>query len=104
MRDFSKKHRGVVHFGLWAEEGADERGNHDAWRILIDATQRCTTEDMRQDTDVIDALLWFERRAVRTRPVRDFRSALDKHDPMERLFATRDALWRIGREAGLVRE
>lgn len=77
MHDFSVKYRGVPHFGLWAEESADQLGDRDAWAILCDAVRQCTTEDMREVGRIEEALQWFERRMCRTRPVRDFRKALD---------------------------
>lgn len=94
MRDFSSPHnRKVVHFGIWSEEGqAGQAGDNDAWNILTDAARRCTTEDMRESRDVLDALEWFESRLSRQRPVKDFRAALNMHDPMQRYWAVFDAL------------
>ncbi len=97
MRDFSEKYRGVVHFGLWAEQGADRRGEADAWAILCDAVRRCTTEDMSKSQDVQDALAWFEGRLVRPRPVADIRKAFSICDPMRRYYAMDDAVKRIRR-------
>ncbi len=97
MRDFSEKYRGVVHFGLWAEQGADRRGDADAWAILGDAAQRCSAEDISQEPGVLDALAWFEKRLVRPRPVADIRKAFTICDPMERHYAMDDAVKRIRR-------
>lgn len=101
MRDFSAKYRGVAHFGLWAEENSYSMGDRDAWKILWDGVRRCTTDDIRNDPYLQDAIDWFEHKAPRTRPHRDFRSAMDIPAPMERLYALEDALKRIGRQAGL---
>lgn len=102
MHDFSTKYRGVAHFGLWAEESADQLGNRDAWAILCDAVRQCTTKDLREVGRVEEALQWFERRLCRPRPVEDFRKALDICDPMQRYFAAQDALTRIGRYSNLI--
>lgn len=103
MRDFSKKYRGVPHFGIWAEETADQFGNRDAWRILWDGVRRCTTDDIRNDPYLQDAIDWFMHKAVRTRPHADFRAAMDIIDPMQRYYNLSDALTRIGKEAGIGR-
>lgn len=102
MRDFARKyHRGVAHFGLWAEETADQKGDRDAWAILCDAARRCTTEDMREAAEVAEALEWFESRMVRQAAPRNFRNALDLSDPTQRYFALRDALILLAKHAGL---
>lgn len=97
MRDFSEKYRGVVYFGLWAEQGAGRRGHADAWAILCDAVRRCTTEDISKSQDVQDALAWFEKKLVRPRPVTDIRKAFFIRDPMQRYYAMDDAVKRIRR-------
>lgn len=97
MRDFSEKYRGVVHFGLWAEQGAHKRGDADAWAILCHAVRRCTLDDMRENADVHDALAWFEKRLARPRPVADFRKALHIVDLTQRWMAIDDAVRRIGK-------
>lgn len=102
MHDFSTKYRGVAHFGLWAEESADQLGTRDAWAILCDGVRRCTTEDVRILEKVEQALCWFERRMSRPRPVTDFRKALAVHDPMQRYHAAQDALTRIGRYSNII--
>lgn len=96
MQDFGAKHRGVVHFGLWADESADLFGQHDAWSILASAVKRTMDEDVRS-RDVEDALAYLERSATRDRPFRDFRNALGILNPQERFVALRDAMNRIGR-------
>jgi len=102
MHDFAKKYqRTVTHFGLWAEETADQKADRDAWAILCDAARRCATEDMRDVAEVVDALAWFEGRMVRTVAPRKFRLALDLADPTQRYFAARDALALLARHAGL---
>lgn len=97
MHDFSAKYRGVAHFGLWAEEGADLLGHRDAWAILCHAVRRCTIEDLRGNAEIENALAWFEKRLARPRPITDFRKALDIHAPMERWSAVDDAVKRIGK-------
>lgn len=92
MHDFSERYRGVAHFGLWAEEAADDFGARDAWALLCEAVRRCPCEDITLDNRVANALAWFEQRMVRKQSVRNFRKALDVHDPMQRFFAARDAL------------
>lgn len=101
MQDFSKKYRGVAHFGLWADEAADRYGDRDAWNILCDAIKRCTTEDIRDASQVSEALVWFEKKLSRPRPVKDFRKALEIIDPVQRFFAAQAALKTLGRYAGL---
>lgn len=101
MQDFSRRYRGVAHFGLWAEEGADRLGDRDAWEILVDAARRCRDEDVRTMI-VIDAIGWFERKAVRPRAARDFRCALDLPCAAERYQAAFHALTRLGRVAGII--
>jgi len=56
MTDFSKPHRGVTYFGLFAEETADDYGRRAAVTILARAAERCTDEDMREDREVRAAL------------------------------------------------
>lgn len=94
MQDFSTKHRSVVHFGLWAEEGADTLGKRDAIRILEGVAKLTAEEDMRSD-DVDDALTYLSQFNTRERPFRDFRDALGLGDPLQRAHAVRHALVRI---------
>lgn len=101
MHDFSRKYRGVSHFGLWAEESADTLGNRDAWAILCDAARRCSAEDMRKEPNMLAALNWFKRRLVRQQSIEVFHKALDVHDPVQRHFAACDALDLLARHAGL---
>lgn len=103
MRDFSKKYRGVPHFGIWAEETADQYGDRDAWRILWDGVRRCTTDDISIDPLIMDAVDWFEHKADRRRPHQDFRDAMSIVDPMQRYYALQDALTRVGQQAAIGR-
>ncbi len=96
MRNFGAKHRGVTHFGLWADESADLFGQHDAWSIIAAAVKRTMDEDIRCH-DVEDALSYLERFSLRERPFRDFCEALGIANPHERFAALRDAMGRIGR-------
>lgn len=95
--DFAQKYLGVVHFGLWAEEGADGLGNRDAFNILKDAAKRAYSEDVRSDS-LDQALAYLERYAVRKRPFEDFRKALKAEDPVQRVKAMYDAMHRITKE------
>jgi len=47
VEDFSKSHRGVTHFGLFAEESADDYGGRGAMQIVRDAVVRTVEENMR---------------------------------------------------------
>ncbi len=93
MKDFSERHRHVVHFGLWAEESADDYGQLDALKILEAAAKRTYEHDMRGE-DLEDALAFLKTRNQR-RPFEDFRVALDVRDPRERYHRARHALVRI---------
>lgn len=99
MYDFSQKYRGVKHFGLWAEEGADPLGQRDAWAILLDAVKRTYYEDVRSK-ELIDALDFLESYALRKRPFQEFRMALGISNPPRRLIALRDAADRIAKVLG----
>lgn len=94
MQDFGAKYTKVVHFGLWAEEGADTHGKMDAIRILERAALGTADKDMRSD-DVEDALQYLRQFNTREQPFRDFREGLGLRDPMQRAHAVRHALVRI---------
>lgn len=94
MRDFSANYRGVVHFGLWAEEGADERGKLDAWAVLKDALKRTIEEDVRSQ-NLNDALDYLERMAAHKAGLKAFRNALEIVPPMERYQAMRAAMHKV---------
>lgn len=94
MRDFSEQYRGVKHFGLWAEEGADSLGIRDAWIILAAAVRMTVNEDVRSK-DLEDALTFLENFSSRDRPYKDFRKALSIVNPSERFRALKDASDRI---------
>lgn len=84
----------MVHFGLWAEEGAALFGQHDAWAIVGDAVKRTSYENVRSDK-LEDALGYLARFAVRKRPFEDFRAALDIQSPLHRYTTMREAAERI---------
>lgn len=86
MHDFSKKYRGVQHFGLWAEEAADGRGTLDAFTIVQLAAARTGCYDLRKDERVMHALEWLERHGAQT-PARAYRAALSIEDPVQRHYA-----------------
>lgn len=94
MKDFSQKYRGVTHFGLWAENGADLLGEHDAWVIVVAAVKASYDEDVRSCA-LEDALNFLGRSAVRRRPFDDFKDALSIADPGQRHAALKDAAERI---------
>lgn len=95
--DFSTKYRGVKHFGLWAEEGADELGTRDAINILIKAAQNSYNEDVRGGR-VKEAIEFLRQFAVRKRPFDDYLKGLDIEEPTKRVMALYDALHRMMKE------
>lgn len=96
MYDFSQKYRGEEHFGLWADEGADVLGQHDAWAIVCEAVKRSYDEDVRS-TELEDAIRFLEFKATRGGPFREFRIALGIPSAPRRYQALRDIVERIGR-------
>lgn len=96
MKDFSDKYRGVVYFGLWAEEGADLLGKRDAWEVLKDAINRTINEDVRSE-NLNAALNYLENQAAHKKAIKDFRGALNISLPMERYRVMADAMQKISR-------
>jgi hypothetical protein len=96
MHDFSTKYRGVVHFGLWAEERADLLGQQDAFALVAHAVRDSYAKDVRS-VELNDALTYLERFSTRRGPFQDFRKALDMTDPELRQQQLRDSAHRIAR-------
>ena len=94
MKDFSQQYRGVVHFGLWAEDIADDRGKADALLVLQRAAKQTYDDDVRCE-EVEDALCYLEQFNTRKKPFADFRAALEMSDPRSRYYTVRNALVRI---------
>ena len=94
MTDFSKPHRGVTYFGLFAEDTADDYGRRTAVTILGAAAERCTDEDMREDREVRDALDYLTRYGHDKRAMQ-FRKALDVPHPHQRRHAAAEAVHAI---------
>ncbi len=92
--DFSKSHRGVAYFGIWATETADDYGRRDASTVLAGAVEICMDEAMRRDREVIAALAYLTRQGHDKRAAL-FRKALDVQTPHERRQAAAHALTAI---------
>jgi len=99
MTDFSKPHRGVAYFGLWATETADEYGRRAAVTILATAAELCTDEDMREDREVRAALDYLAQQGHDKRATL-FRKALDVPHPHQRRQAAAEAVHAIQRALG----
>lgn len=96
MHDFGKKYldRKPVHFGLWAEEIADQRGVCDALRVLQRAAKQTFDDDVRCEA-LSDAVAYLMCHNARNKPLREFLAALNITDPVQRYHAVRHALVRV---------
>lgn len=99
MRDFSKKYRGVKHFGLCVEEGAAPLGQRDPWMIVTDAVKRTYYEDVRS-LELEQALESLKSFATRRASLREFRLALNTQLAPRRYLALRAAANQLGKVLG----
>ena len=101
MTDYAKRHKGIAHFGVWADETADAYGARDAMAILAAAIGRTQDDDLRHDRDMLEALHYLAQHAGGRMPsVKAFRAGLDVQHPDMRRKALTDAYRAMARQAG----
>lgn len=81
MTDFSRPHKGVAFFGLFAEESADTYGCRDAMAILAAAIEQTQDRDLRHDSDTLDALAFLQQHGGHQPAARAFQAALAIQHP-----------------------
>ncbi len=94
------KEEKVQYFGLWAEEGMDDKKALAALDVLAVAVRDCVDRDVRSE-EVEAVLAWIEQRSRKKHPVTCFRDAMVIHDPVARKAALTNAYVRVLRALGL---
>lgn len=99
---FADSYRGVVHFGLWAEETVDHYGRRDALEVLRQAAERTAESDQRTP-ELRAALRYLRGFATRPAIIERFAGALEVNDPTLRAQLAREAygaIWKPERSGG----